>query len=190
MQLEIKKTYSTCTIIFTIKFLLKSSFIKHQLRATQTIMRGRKSRTYHCCSAASSPTHVLFPLRRSIVSVPPFLLFLSRILTKMIDIIQWRVSIGLWNRCQSTDGPTRRGCHPIKTGSPIPGKKKTRSLVLSLITVLLFVLTLISGYLELNYNPSLRGTNKRYFCISACLEEWFHSAFPLCLPYSTYTFWI
>ena len=75
----------------------------------------------------------------------------------MIDIIQWRVSIGLWNCCQSAAGPTRRGCHPIKTGSPIPGKKKTRSLLLSLITVLLFVLTLLSGYLELKYNPPLRG---------------------------------
>ena len=78
----------------------------------------------------------------------------------MIDIIQWRVSIGLWNCCQSAAGPIRRGCRSIKTDSPnrAPnGKKKTRSLLLSLITVLLFVLTLISGYLELKYSPPLRG---------------------------------
>ena len=121
-------------------------------------MRGRKSRTYHCCSAASSPTHVLFSLRRSIVSVAPFVLFLSRLLAKMIDIIQWRVSIGLWNCCQSAAGPIRRGCRSIKTESRSPNaKNKTRSLLLSLITVLLFVLTLISGYLEIKYNPPLRG---------------------------------
>ena len=119
-------------------------------------MRGRTSRTCHCCSAASSPTHVLFPLRRSIFLVAPFLLFLSRLLAKMIDIIQWRVSIGLWNCCQSAAGPTRRGCRSIKMDSS-NAKIKTRSLVLSLITVLLFVLTLISGYLELKYNPPLRG---------------------------------
>ena len=120
-------------------------------------MRERKSRTYHCCSAASSPTHVLFSLRRSIVSVAPFMLFLSRLLAKMIDIIQWRVSIGLWNCCQSAAGPTRRGCRSIKTDSPNRKKLKTRSLLLSLITVLLFVLTFLSGYLELKYNPPLRG---------------------------------
>ena len=86
----------------------------------------------------------------------PLFLFLFRLLNKMIDIIQWRVSIGLWNCYQSAAGPIRRGCRSIKTNSP-NGKKKTRSLVLSLITVLLFVLTLISGYLEIKYNPPLRG---------------------------------
>ena len=74
----------------------------------------------------------------------------------MIDIIQWRVSIGLWNCCQSAAGPTRRGCRSIKTDYP-NAEIKTRSLVLSLITVLLFVLTLLSGYLELKYSPPLRG---------------------------------
>ena len=73
----------------------------------------------------------------------------------MIDTVQWRVSIGLWNCFQSAAGPTCRGNHSIKTDSP-NGKKKTRSLVLSLIMVLLFALTLISGYLD---NPPLRGMN-------------------------------
>ena len=87
------------------------------------------------------------------------LLFLVRILTKMIDTVQWRVSIGLWNCCQSATGPTRRGCRSIKTDSPNGKKLKTRSLLLSLITVFLFVLTLISGYWELKYNTPLRGMN-------------------------------
>ena len=90
----------------------------------------------------------------------------------MIDIIQWRVSIGLWNCCQSAAGPIRRGCRSIKTESRSPNaKNKTRSLLLSLITVLLFVLTLISGYLELEYNPPLRGIISGWvWCIKLCVS--------------------
>ena len=75
----------------------------------------------------------------------------------MIDVIQWRASIGLWNCCQRTAGPTR---HFIRIEST-PGKKekkKTGSLTLSpLIALLLFILIFITGYLE--YNPPLTGIN-------------------------------
>ena len=72
----------------------------------------------------------------------------------MIDVIQWRASIGLWNCCQCTAGPTH---HSIRTEST-PGrkKKKTGSLSLSpLIALLLFLLILITRYLE--YNPPSTG---------------------------------
>ena len=75
---------------------------------------------------------------------------------KMIDVTQWRASIGLWNYCQCTVGPTRRS---IRTDS-IPGRKKgkTGSLSLSpLIALLLFLLILVTGYLE--YNPPSTGMN-------------------------------
>ena len=76
---------------------------------------------------------------------------------KMIDVIQWRASIGLWNCCQCTAGPTR---HSIRTEST-PGRKKRKigSLSLSprLIALLLFLLILITGYLE--YNPPSTGMN-------------------------------
>ena len=74
---------------------------------------------------------------------------------KMIDVIQWRASIGLWNYCQYTAGPTR---HCIRTESTPGKKKKTVSLSLSpLIALLLFLLILITGYLE--YNPPSTGMN-------------------------------
>ena len=74
---------------------------------------------------------------------------------KMIDVIQWRASIGLWNYCQCTAGPIR---HSIRTESPPGKKKKTGSLSLSpLIALLLFLLILVTGYLE--YNPPSTGKN-------------------------------
>ena len=73
----------------------------------------------------------------------------------MIDVIQWRASIGLWNCCQCTAGPTR---HFIRIESTPGKKKKTGSLTLSpLIALLLFILIFITGYLE--YNPPLTGMN-------------------------------
>ena len=73
----------------------------------------------------------------------------------MIDVIQWRASIGLWNCCQCTAGPTR---HSIRTESSGRKKRKTGSLSLSpLIALLLFLLILVTGYLE--YNPPSTGMN-------------------------------
>ena len=74
----------------------------------------------------------------------------------MVDVIQWRTSIGLWNCCQCAAGPTR---YSIRTKST-PGrqKRKTGSLSLSpLIALLLFLLILVTGYLE--YNPPSTGMN-------------------------------
>ena len=74
---------------------------------------------------------------------------------KMIDVIQWRASIGLWNCCQCAAGPTR---HSFRTESIATPGKKTGSLSLSpLIALLLFLLILITGYLE--YNPPSIGMN-------------------------------
>ena len=74
----------------------------------------------------------------------------------MIDVIQWRASIGLWNCCQCTAGPTR--CSIRTESTPGRKKRKTGSLSLSpLIALLLFLLILVTGYLE--YNPPSTGMN-------------------------------
>ena len=99
----------------------------------------------------------------------------------MIDVIQWRASIGLWNCCQCTAGPTR---HYIRTEST-PGrqKRKTGSLSLSpLIALLLFILILVTGYLE--YNPPSTGMNNyiKEFLASSVAELSVHV---MLKPYST-----
>ena len=95
----------------------------------------------------------VYILLGSTLSDTPFFLLSSNFEVKMIDVIQWRASIGLWNCCHCTAGPTH---HSIRTESP-PGKKKkkTGSLFLSLIVIFLFLLIIITGYLE--YNPPLTG---------------------------------
>ena len=92
---------------------------------------------------------------------------------KMIDISQWRESIGLWNYCQATSGrPTSRcfvGGDRAGSDSESTNRKKKcrRSLVLSIIVFLLFVSILLSGYL--NYEPHLKGTLICHTALCTCV---------------------
>lgn len=82
----------------------------------------------------------------------------------MIDISQWRQSIGLWNYCQASSGrPSNRSSlgGDCTVGSTTNRKKKgRRSLVLSFTVFLLFISILLSGYL--NYEPHVKGTVTYY----------------------------
>ncbi|XP_019859864.1 PREDICTED: uncharacterized protein LOC109588118 [Amphimedon queenslandica] len=79
---------------------------------------------------------------------------------KMIDITQWRMSIGLngfWNYCQASSGRPSNRCSlggDCTAGSTNRKKKGRRSLVLSFIVFLVSISILLSGYL--NYEPHVK----------------------------------
>ena len=116
-------------------------------------------------SARLRATPVSLISGRGLLSRARFLPFSTVNPVKMIDVIQWRASVGLWNCCQCTAGPTR---HSIRI-EPTPGKKKRKTVSLSLsplIALLLFILILITGYLE--YNPPSTGMN----ILRSSLQVW------------------
>ena len=73
----------------------------------------------------------------------------------MIDISQWRISIGLWHcchiPCNATSGAVNRA--PLLVKSLLcSGNRSVTSLVISLV-VFLLVLLILSGDVELNPGP-------------------------------------
>uniref|UniRef100_A0A1X7UV78 NACHT domain-containing protein n=1 Tax=Amphimedon queenslandica TaxID=400682 RepID=A0A1X7UV78_AMPQE len=76
----------------------------------------------------------------------------------MIDVSQWRASIGLWNYCQAASSRPANG-HPVahQSKSDSTKRKQRSSLVLSFMVLLLFISILCSGYLKFDYKPHLKG---------------------------------
>uniref|UniRef100_A0A1X7SZR9 NACHT domain-containing protein n=1 Tax=Amphimedon queenslandica TaxID=400682 RepID=A0A1X7SZR9_AMPQE len=76
----------------------------------------------------------------------------------MIDVSQWRASIGLWNYCQAASSRPAT-VHPVahQPKSDSTKRKKKSSLVLSFMVLLLFISILCSGYLKFEYNPHLKA---------------------------------
>ena len=87
----------------------------------------------------------------------------------MIDVSQWRASIGLWNYCQAASSRPANGRHShsfkaavdSKSGSTTSGEKTSKlPAALSLIVSLLLSLL---RYMKLNFIPP---TGKLTVCIS------------------------
>ena len=86
---------------------------------------------------------------------------------KMIDVSQWRASIGLWNYCQAASSRPANGRHShsfkaavdSKSGSTTSGEKTSKlPAALSLIVSLLLSLL---RYMKLNFiPPSGKQTNR------------------------------
>ena len=67
----------------------------------------------------------------------------------MIDICQWRASIGLWYHCQNPQG-TRRD---ILIGSLWSGDENEGYLTSLFLTLFISLLFIVSGDIELNPGP-------------------------------------
>ena len=79
---------------------------------------------------------------------------------KMIDVCQWRASIGLWNYCQAASSRPVNGCHSYtfkidsNSGSNLSGEKTSRlPVALSLIAFLLLLYFSLSRHMKLYSIP-------------------------------------
>uniref|UniRef100_A0A1X7SGD4 CARD domain-containing protein n=1 Tax=Amphimedon queenslandica TaxID=400682 RepID=A0A1X7SGD4_AMPQE len=77
----------------------------------------------------------------------------------MIDVSQWRASIGLWNYCQAASSRPANGCHShsfkaavdSKSGSTTSGEKTSK--LPAALSLIFFLLLSLLRYMELNFIP-------------------------------------
>ena len=93
----------------------------------------------------------------------------------MIDVSQWRASIGLWNYCQAASSRPANGCHShsfkaavdSKSGSTTPGEKTSKlPAALSLIALLLLLFLSLSLLRQILMIPP---TGKQQLQLCTCI---------------------
>ena len=103
------------------------------------------------------------------------LLLYSVLLHKMVDVCQWRASIGLWNYCQAASSRPTNGYYSYtfktgsKPGSNTPGEKTSKlPAALSLSACLLLLILPLSSSRHILIIPPT-GKQRLQLCTCICI---------------------
>ena len=93
----------------------------------------------------------------------------------MIDVSQWRASIGLWNYCQAASSRPANGCHShsfkaavdSKSGSTTSGEKKCK--LPAALSLIAFLLLLFHSLSLLRHILMIPPTGKQQLQLFTCI---------------------